>query len=220
MTWASRLIGLFPALILSAALSFLLLFLARPGLWPLAGLLFALYAAPLLAFRIHSWALPLREGPSELIGGQYSRWWGGHMIQWVYIGLPFLELPLRAVPGLYSAWLRLWGAKIGRGVYWTPLIEITDRNLLEVGDFVVFGHQVGLYAHAIKPRGQGLMLYVRRIRIGSGVFIGAGSRLGPGVRVADGAFVPVTSDIYPNTRFPASKDAAEPETRGEAEGHA
>jgi acetyltransferase-like isoleucine patch superfamily enzyme len=30
------------------------------------------------------------------------------------------------------------------------------------------------------------------------VFIGAGSRLGPGVRIADGAYVPVLTVLFPN----------------------
>ena len=62
----------------------------------------------------------------------------GHQLQVLYSAFPALRL----VPGLYSAWLRLWGSRVGRAVYWTPQVKITDRGLLKVGDGVVFGHRV------------------------------------------------------------------------------
>ncbi len=139
-----------------------------------------LYAVPVAAYRVHEWLWPLAEGPSRIDAPGYSPWWGGHQCQVMYSAFPALEAALRLVPGLYSAWLRLWGGRVGRGVYWTPLVEITDRALIEVGDGVVFGHRVACYAHLVKPRSDGLVLYVRRIRIGDGVLLGAGSRLGPG----------------------------------------
>jgi acetyltransferase-like isoleucine patch superfamily enzyme len=48
---------------------------------------------------------------------------------------------------------------------------------------------------SIKRRDVGLVLYVRRIRIGDGVLLGAGSRLGPGVRIEDGAVLPGRTDV-------------------------
>ena len=48
------------------------------------------------------------------------------------------------------------------------------------------------------------MLFVRRIRIGSRVFLGAGTRIGPGVRVGDDTFVPILSDIYISKRMEAA----------------
>jgi hypothetical protein len=102
------------------------------------------------------------------------------------------------VPGLFSLWLRAWGSTVGRAVYWTPGLEIADRSLLRIGDRVVFGHRVGLYAHLVAPKHGRLVLYVKRITIGSDVFVGAGTRMGPGVRIDDGVTVPVLSDLYPN----------------------
>ena len=77
-------------------------------------------------------------------------------------------------------------------------MEIADRGLLEIGDRVVFGHAIGIYSHVIKPKKQDLMLYVKKVQIGSNVFLGAGSYLGPGVVVEEGTFVPVNSRLYPN----------------------
>jgi hypothetical protein len=147
------------------------------------------------AFRLHEALWPLAEGPSRIDVPAYSPWWGAHQLQVMYGAFPALEAALRLVPGLYSAWLRLWGSRIGRGVHWTPLVEITDRSLLEAGDGVVFGHRVACYAHLIKRREAGLILYVRRIRIGSGVLLGAGSRLGPGARIDAGTVLPLLTDV-------------------------
>ena len=53
------------------------------------------------------------------------------------------------IPGLYSAWLRLWGAKIGRFTYWAPGTIILDRSFIHIGNFVVFGAGVRLNPHVI-----------------------------------------------------------------------
>ena len=95
----------------------------------------------------------------------YAPWWGGHQCQLMYSAFPALEAALRLVPGLYSGWLRLWGSR------------------------------VACYAHLVKRRDVGLVLYVRRIRIGDGVLLGAGSRLGPGVCIENGAVLPVQTDV-------------------------
>lgn len=206
MTWMSRLLAIFPLLPLSIASGAALWFVLAPNPWaPLLGFA-GLYLVPLIAFRLHNWLWPLREGfVKELVGGPYCSWWGGHQIQLIYIAFPALEVALRLIPGLFSLWLRLWGAQVGRGVYWTPFLEVTDRSLLEVGDGAVFGHRVGLYAHAIKPRDGNLVLFVRRLRIGAGAFVGAAARLGPGVRVEPGAFIETATDLYPNARVPCAE---------------
>jgi UDP-3-O-[3-hydroxymyristoyl] glucosamine N-acyltransferase len=36
------------------------------------------------------------------------------------------------------------------------------------------------------------------VKIGNDVFIGAGSRVGPGVVIADGVYLPVLTDLYVN----------------------
>ena len=146
---------------------------------------------------------PLAEGRSRIDAPGYSPWWGGHQCQVMYTAFPALEAALRLVPGVYSAWLRLWGSRVGRGVYWTPLVEITDRALLEVGDGVVFGHRVACYAHLDQAaRATGSSLYVRRIRIGDGALLGAGSRLGPGAHIDAGVALPLLTDVGVGRRDP------------------
>lgn len=198
MTLLSVLLSWFPAVVLlAAAVSFICLCLF-PGVPAALALLFSLYGFPVLVYRLHQWAYPVKEGISYLQGNQYSPWWGSHQIQAIYLAFPALEALLRLIPGAFSLWLRLWGSRVGCRVYWTPTIEIADRGLLEIGDRVIFGHQVGLYPHAVKPRKQDLMLYVKRIKIGSDVFLGAWCHLGPGTVVSDGTYLPVATFLYPN----------------------
>lgn len=200
MTPLSRFLGLFPALHLLVLADAALGLLRAPGSGSLSFLAFALYLLPPLAYRLHERLRPLEQGVSFLDGEGYSSWWGGHQIQSLYCAAPVLEALLRLVPGLYSFWLRLWGSSVGKGVYWTPRVEIADRGLMEIGDGVIFGHKVECFAHVIKPKNGRLILYARRIIIGPGSFLGAGSRLGPGVVVEDGSVVPILTDLFPNRR--------------------
>jgi acetyltransferase-like isoleucine patch superfamily enzyme len=98
---------------------------------------------------------------------------------------------------------------VGQNVYWTPQLEIADRGLLEIGDRVVFGHAVGISSHVIKPRKNDLMLYVKKVRIGNDVFLGAKSGFSPGVTIEDGSFVPVFTQIHPNKIFGNDSDIKE-----------
>lgn len=89
------------------------------------------------------------------------------------------------VPGLYSIWLRAWGSKIGKKIYWPPLMEIADKSLLEVGDYCILGHKSSFYSHVLSPAKDGrTIVYVNKITIGPGSFIGAKCNLGPGVKIA------------------------------------
>ncbi len=205
MTLLGHVMSLYPAALGLAALACAGWLLARPGWAPALALPALLYLVPLLSFRLHGLLFPLREGPSRLVGPSYSPWYGGHMIQALYIAFPALEVPLRLVPGLYSLWLRAWGSRIGRRVYWTPLVEVTDRSLLEVGDGVVFGHRSGVFCHLVTPTRSNMLLYVKRVRIEAGAFLGAGSYLAPGCVVEAGAVVTASAHLLDvNRRFVAT----------------
>lgn len=200
MTLLSQILLLFPAIILLFIGGSLIYFAHSPGIFSALTILFSLYGLPVFIYRLHQWIYPIKEGISYLQGKEYSPWWGSHQIQVIYIAIPALEAVLRLIPGVFSGWLRLWGAKIGQNVYWTPGLEIADRGLLEIGDRVVIGHRVGIYSHVIKPRKQDLMLYVKKVKIGNDVFIGAGSNLAPGVTIENGVYLPVTTNLYPNQK--------------------
>ncbi len=196
MTLRARLFALFPAAWLLLVLLAFASWISAPASVPRALLWLAtVYLLPVACFRLHQLAWPLAEGRTRLDEASYAPWWGAYQFQLMYTAFPALEAALRLIPGIYSAWLRLWGSRIGRGVHWTPRVEISDRSLLEVGDGVIFGHRSACYAHLVQRRNGGLILYLRRIRIGRGVQIGAGSRLRPGASIAAGVVLPVLSDI-------------------------
>ena len=198
MSLMGRVMSLYPALIMSLAAGAVLWLVYRPSPIQPAALILIVYLLPPMTLRMHGVLFPLREGLSRLSDPKYSPWWGAHQIQLIYIAFPQLETALRLAPGFYSAWLRLWGSRVGRRVYWTPNIEITDRCMLQIGDRVVFGHKCKLLGHAIKPKGDTAVLYLRAIKIGDDVFIGAGSRIGPGAVIAAGAYLPVLTDVHIN----------------------
>jgi len=203
MTLRARIFGCFPAVWLLTTCACAVFVVMAPGVTSVAALLAALYLLPVACFRAHDLAWPLVEGRSRLDTPEYSPWWGGHQFQVVYSAFPALEAALRLMPGAYSAWLRLWGSRIGRRVHWTPRVDIGDRSLLEVGDDVVFGHLVVCYAHVVMRRRDRVLLYTRRIRIGKRVLLGFACRLGPGVRIDDGAALDARTDVFFGRRIRA-----------------
>jgi hypothetical protein len=205
MTLPGRIISFYPAFILALSAVTLFWLVSDPSLIQPVLLIAIIYLLPPLSFRIHNLFFPIRKRTSNLSERKYSPWWGAHMIQIIYIALPQLESLLRLIPGLYSLWLRLWGSRVGRNVYWTPNVEITDRHLLDIGDRVVIGHKTKFLGHAIKPRGDAMMLYTHTIRVGNDVFIGAGSRIGPGAVICDKAYLPILTDVYVNQTFNAEE---------------
>ena len=72
----------------------------------------------------------------------------------------------RATP-IWTAYLRLNGARIGRRVYVNSL-AVSDHNLLEFGDDVVIGADVHLSGHTV----EGGRLKTGAVRLGSNVTIG------------------------------------------------
>lgn len=197
MTVRGRILALFPALIVTLSIACVVEFARHPGPAALLALAFVLYLFPVLAFRLHDVVCPLREGDFRLDVKEYSPWFGAHQFQLIYIAFPPLEALLRIVPGLYSAWLRLWGSRVGRGVYWTPRVEVLDRSLLDIGHGVVFGHLSGTSGHIIKPTREGLVLQIARVRVGDGSFVGGAGYIGPGARVEAGALVRAGTYVMP-----------------------
>ncbi|MFT6067695.1 MAG: acetyltransferase-like isoleucine patch superfamily enzyme [Bacteriovoracaceae bacterium] len=202
MTLLSKAMTLFP--LIHAVLIFISLFFFAKGPSAYSSLIIpmAIYLFPLISFRIMNLFYPINEGRSDLAKDKYSPWWGGHQIQLLFYVVPQFEAFLRIIPGGYSLWLRLWGSKVGKGVYWTPNVEIDDRSMVEIGNHVLFGHKVELISHVVGGKKGNFSLYSKNIVIGDGSFVGAGSRLGPGAEIEAGCFLPVLSDIYVDEYIP------------------
>lgn len=208
LTIVNFIFALFPAVVIGMELSMVFWMIVDPVLWKFFCVLLTPYILPLTTYRLATLVAPLGEGRSIMDREHYSPWTTAYRIQLLYVLFPFLESVLVAVPGLFSVWLRAWGSKIGKNVIWASSITVTDRGLIEVGNRVFVGDRVYMSPHVVNPSGDHLLLYIKRVRIGDDVFIGSGSRFGPGSEVADGAFVPILTDVYVNEHFPARKSSS------------
>lgn len=101
----------------------------------------------------------------------------------------FVGTFLRATP-LWTMYLRLNGARIGRGVYVNSL-GVMDHNLLEIGDGVAIGSDAHLSGHVFEAG----VVKTAPIRIGAGATIGVGSWIGIGVEIGQGAQVGALSVV-------------------------
>jgi hypothetical protein len=198
MTLSSKIFSLFPAIHISIILGSIYFFVNRTSPTSFLLIFLSIYLFPLICHRFLVTFFPVKEGVTDIFSKKFSPWWASHQIQSLFIALPRLESVLIIIPGFYSMWLRLWGSKIGKGVYWTPGVANYDRDLLVVGDGAIFGERAVTVAHVITPKnGKGLLM-VAKIKVGSKCFVGAGSGLGPGVTMDDGTFVKAESRIFPN----------------------
>ena len=205
MTVADRLFSYFPLLLTAASFAALGVFAAWPNGWSAFLLVFIIYLLPPMILRIlFRWA-PLKPGVLTISGRVFCPWLASHHIQAFYDALPYLESMLRVIPGFYSMWLRMWGSRIGYGVEWPVRMDVLDRDMMEIGNRVVFAREVELAAHVRQKTEGGLRVLVRPVRIGSHAFIGAGVRMGPGAFVPSDAAVPALSVVDVNQTFGEAK---------------
>lgn len=97
---------------------------------------------------------------------------------------------------IWTAYLRLNGARIGRRVYINTLF-ISDHNLLEFGDDVVIGSEVHLSGHTVEAgvvKTAGVRLG-DHVTIGLGTVIDIGVDVGPGCQIGALSFVPKHSTL-------------------------
>lgn len=108
---------------------------------------------------------------------------------------------VRGTP-IWSAYLRLHGARVGRGVY-VASVALSDYNLLDLGDGVVIGEGVHLSGHTVE-RG---IVSTARVVLGRGVTIGVGSIVdvgaivGAGTQVGALSFVPKYARLEPGAVY-------------------
>ena len=198
MTISSKIFSLFPSLHISLILGSVYYFVKNTSPISFLIIFLSIYIFPLICHRLLVTLFPVKEGISDIFSKNFSPWWASHQIQSLFIAIPRLESLLILVPGLYSLWLRCWGSKVGKAVYWTPGVSNYDRDLLIIGDGAIFGERAVTVAHVITPKdGKGLLM-IAKIKVGTKCFVGAGSGLGPGVTMDDGTFVKAESRIYPN----------------------
>jgi acetyltransferase-like isoleucine patch superfamily enzyme len=97
---------------------------------------------------------------------------------------------------IWTAYLRLNGARLGRRVYVNSL-AVSDYNLLEFDDGVVIGGDVHLSGHTV----EGGIVKTAPVRLGRNVTIGLGSvieigvEIGPDAQIGALSFVPKHSKL-------------------------
>lgn len=157
---------------------------STPGLC--AGTVLALvYLLPPLLCRITMFLLPIGRHTIPLGSRDFFVWWFTLNMQMLFCRFPFLEELLRVVPGCYSLWLRLWGARIGKLTYWAAGLRILDRPFLHIGDHVTFGAGVRINPHVMLLDAQGQMVLVLApVTIGDRVSVGGYSLLVAGSEIA------------------------------------
>lgn len=177
--------------------------LFAPMGWParIATAVLVLFLAPPIVARL----VALEEGVCRASDRMFLRWWFTTQLQMIFNRLP-LEDVLRLVPGLYSLWLRLWGSKVGKFVFWGPRMLILDRSLVRIGDQAVFGAGVRLVSHMLTRSDAGeIELLIAPVRIGDGAIVGAWSLCGPGVDIGDRASVPSAIPLPPHSQWEGEK---------------
>jgi hypothetical protein len=153
--------------------------------WRIFAGLAVLYLVPALAARIVIAVSPVAEGRIRPGTGTFFIWWTLANLQMIFCRLPMLEELIRLVPGLYSLWLRLWGARIGRLTYWGAGLRILDRSYLRIGDDVIFGAAVRINPHVLTRNEQGEMeLILASVVVGDRTIVGGYSLLTAGTQIA------------------------------------
>ena len=188
---AMILLGYIPLFHVAASLA--IFSAALPLSLEIAIALFTLFIAPPLLARMAA----VRPGTFRPGDAGFLRWWLTNQLQVVFNRLPLEEI-LRLMPGLYSLWLRLWGARVGALVYWSPRVIILDRGLVRIGDGVVVGAGARLSGHMLERAPDGaLRLVVAPVSIESRAVVGAWTLMAPGARVAEGESLPATMGLAP-----------------------
>lgn len=145
--------------------------------------------------------------------------WVRYMVA-IHVVRLFAGSLFRGTP-IWSAYLRLNGARVGRRVYVNSL-AVSDHNLLDFGDDVVIGGDVHLSGHTVE-RGFVKTATVRlgnHATIGLGSLISIGVTIGPGVQIGALSLVPKHTTLdEPGTYAgvparPLGADGSPPTRRG------
>ena len=185
--------------ILVFSFAFMSLTAQNKSTW-MIGLVFVAYFLSPLIWRGFLIRFGLPEGYAT-IGKKAEKgnlWLVSYQLQQLYNSFHFFETALKIFPGLYSCWLRLWGAKIGEKVNWTPGSKIVDRSHIEIGDKCLIGNLSYLSSHALKKKGNTYFLYLKKIKIQAQSVVSYHTTVSPGVIMKEGSFLAAGGVLYPN----------------------
>ena len=132
----------------------------------------------------------------------YKVWWFTYQWQVVFNRLPWLDEVLRVAPGLYAAWIFLWGGRVSPLVYWAPGSLAFDRPLVTVEAGAVVGVGAGLVGHAATLADDGCYrVDIAAPHVGRGAMMGVRSGLAAGAELAANAMLPAGRMIKPFMRW-------------------
>lgn len=182
----------------------------------LGGGVILLYLLPPLGCRVTSLLWKPEPGRNSVTSGAFLRWWLSAQWQVIFNRLPMLEELLRIVPGVYSVWLRLWGASIGSLIYWSPGVAVLDRPFVNIGSRVVFGAGVRLNPHVIIPgKGRDAQLWLAPVTLGDDSLIGGYSLITAGSTIPAGLSLPAGKYVRPFSTW-QDNDSAQSRYEGDA----
>jgi hypothetical protein len=180
----------------------LLVYGAGPPAARVAAALAWLYVVPPLLARL---ILAVRGAPVGRATPDmpaYRTWWLLTQIQMPFNRLRILEEALRLIPGLYGAWLALWGARVSLFAFWSPGVFVADRYLLRIGAGAVLGARCHIGAHLVSVAADGSWeLVVAPVTIERGAVIGALAMVAPGCVIYAGETVPAGRRLAPFTAW-------------------
>jgi putative colanic acid biosynthesis acetyltransferase WcaF len=134
---------------------------------------------------------------------------------WYFVGLPLLRSYFIPISALKCAVLRLFGAKIGRGVYIKPGVRVKFPWYLTIGDFCWLGEDLWIDNLAPVHIGSNvcisqaayfctgnhdwttpnMKLFRKPITVEDGSWIGARATLCPGVAIGSGSVIAAGSVV-------------------------
>ena len=142
------------------------------------------------------------ESRGRVLIGKYAKygsiWVIGFHLQQFYTSFRSFERFMILIPGLYSFWLRLWGAKIGKKIIWTPQSLIVDRPHVEIGDKTLIGNYTYISAHYIVKIKKKYYLIISNVKVGSDCVLSYQCTVAPGSIIEDTVFMEAASVTYPN----------------------
>lgn len=121
--------------------------------------------------------------------------WARYMVA-IHVVRVFAGTLFRGSP-IWTAYLRLNGARVGRGVYVNTLF-ISDHNLLDFGDGVVIGSEVHISGHTVE-RG---IVKTAPVTLGDHVTVGLGSVVEIGVTVGSDSQIGALSFVPKHVTLP------------------
>lgn len=162
-----------------------------------------LYLVPPLIGRVVLAAYGRPEGRFALGSRGYRVWWCLAQLQMPFNRLPWLDELLRLVPGLYSAWIALWGGRLSPLGFVSPGVRIIDRHLVLVGRGAVLGMKSTLTGHAaLRDEAGRFVVVVGTPTVGREAIVGGEAGIGPGATLHAGAVLPAGRRLGPGAQWP------------------